>query len=179
MKGQKIFAVILVLFVFQLIGFAAESKEDTTKNEKMIAELKKEAKEQKIESNSVLLNEVIHSKAIMLGVPIVFFLVILLSVAIPQYFSYKKSAHLQKTIDKMVEKGVDILVELLTPSFKTKVRSSDLRKVILLIAIGLSISLFFILGPNDGMWTFGIIPIIIGCGYLVTFKLENSKKLKK
>ena len=97
--------------------------------------------------------------------------------AIPYYFNLKKAKARQQIISKLIEKDRDIPKELLSKPQKT--RRSDLHKGIVLIAFGLSLCIvIFILRIHSNFWTIGLIPIFIGLGYVISFKLDHSFKTK-
>jgi hypothetical protein len=97
--------------------------------------------------------------------------------AIPYYFNLKKAKARQQIITKLIEKDRDIPKELLAKP--QKIRRSDLHKGIILIAFGLSISIvIFVLKIQSNFWTIGLIPVFIGIGYLISFKLGQSFKSK-
>jgi hypothetical protein len=97
--------------------------------------------------------------------------------AIPYYFNLKKAKARQQIITKLIEKDRDIPKELLAKPQKT--RRSDLHKGIVLIAFGLSLCIvIFILRIHSNFWTIGLIPIFIGIGYVISYKLDPSFKAK-
>ena len=95
--------------------------------------------------------------------------------SIPYYFNFKKAKARQEIITKLIEKDKEIPLELLARPQKT--RRSDLHKGIVLIAFGLSICIvIFVLRIQSNFWTIGLIPVFIGIGYLISFKLAHSSK---
>jgi hypothetical protein len=111
--------------------------------------------------------------------PIILFTFILIILFIPFFFNYKKTKGRQLIINNLIEKGQEIPKELLMPQVKTS--RSDLHKGIVLIGFGLSISIVLLsikIPINIHLWTLGLIPLFIGIGYLVSFKLEKSSKIK-
>jgi len=97
--------------------------------------------------------------------------------AIPYYFNLKKVKARQLIITKLIEKDRDIPKELLAKPHN--IRRSDLHKGIILIAFGLSISIvIFVLKNHSNFWTIGLIPVFIGIGYLISFKLDQAFKSK-
>ncbi len=99
---------------------------------------------------------------------------------IPYYFSLKKAKARQEIILTLLEKGKDIPDNLFTnPKKPQKSTATDLRKGIILIAFGLSISIIiFVIRIQGNFWTIGLIPIFIGIGYVISFKLDQSSKRK-
>ncbi len=94
-------------------------------------------------------------------------------VATIMYFSFSKSRAMHKTVRMMVEKGQPVPESLLNPPPVVRQRS-DLRRGIVLLMIGAGLVIF--LGAvNDwdgGAWSIGIIPFMIGLGYLLVWKLD-------
>jgi predicted PurR-regulated permease PerM len=108
---------------------------------------------------------------------ILIILLILSLFAIPYYFNLKKVKARQQIIAKLIEKDREIPKELLAKPQKT--RRSDLHKGIVLIAFGLSLCIvIFILKIDSNFWTIGLIPMFIGIGYAISFKLDQSFKRK-
>jgi hypothetical protein len=99
-----------------------------------------------------------------------------LIVGLIMYFSFSKSRALNRTVRMMVEKGQPVPEALLNPPPAHRQRS-DLRRGVILTMIGLGVMVF--LGAvNDwegGSWTLGLIPFLIGAGYLLVWKLDTKK----
>jgi len=111
-------------------------------------------------------------------VPLFFFLCVAFVVALPLYLSFRRHGHLQETLRLMVEKGVQIPTELLTPPSAPVRKHSDLRRGIILVAAGVSLAVCLALvgvGPLERAWALGLIPMIIGAGYILVWKLEGKK----
>lgn len=94
-------------------------------------------------------------------------------VATIMYFSFSKNRAMHRTVRMMVEKGQPVPESLLNPPPVVRQRS-DLRRGIVLLMIGSGLVIF--LGAvNDwdgGAWSIGIIPFMIGLGYLLVWKLD-------
>jgi Domain of unknown function (DUF6249) len=85
----------------------------------------------------------------------------------------------QRTIRMMVEKGQPVPAELLAPEVRRVRRRSDVRRGVVWTMVGLGMMIFFG-AVNDwegGVWSFGLIPFLIGLGYLIVWKLENKKDI--
>ena len=100
-----------------------------------------------------------------------------LIVGVIMFFSFWKARSLHRTVRLMVEKGQPVPEALFaTPSSPVKMRS-DMRRGVVLVMVGIGLMVFF--GAcNDwegGAWSLGIIPFLIGCGYLLVWKLEGQK----
>lgn len=104
--------------------------------------------------------------AIVFGCPVAIVAVIL-------FYRHRRNAMLHRTLAAMIEKGVPIPPELLQPSESPKPRS-DLRRGLVLSAVGLGLILWFAT-KHSLDWGLGLIPLLIGAGYLVAWKLEQRK----
>jgi hypothetical protein len=101
-----------------------------------------------------------------------------LIVAVILYFTFSRNRMMHKTIRMMVEKGQPVPAALLAPPAPAQRQRSDMRRGIVLVMVGVGIMLF--LGAvNDwegGAWAIGIIPFLIGTGYLLVWKMEGGQK---
>jgi hypothetical protein len=92
------------------------------------------------------------------------------------FFSYLKSRSLHRTVRSMVEKGQPVPAALFAAPPAIRARS-DLRRGVVLLMVGLGVMIF--LGAvNDwegGAWSLGVIPFVIGLGYLLVWKLEGRR----
>ena len=100
-----------------------------------------------------------------------------LIVGVIMFFSYIKARSLHKTVRMMVEKGQPVPEALFaTPASPIRQRS-DMRRGVILTLVGVGVMIFF--GAMDdwdgGAWALGIIPFLIGLGYLLVWKLEQNK----
>jgi hypothetical protein len=85
----------------------------------------------------------------------------------------------QRTIRMMVEKGQPVPAELLAPEVRRVRRRSDVRRGVVWSMVGLGL-MIWLAAVNDwqgGVWSFGLIPFLIGLGYLIIWKLENKKDI--
>jgi len=85
----------------------------------------------------------------------------------------------QRTIRMMVEKGQPVPAELLAPEVRRVRRRSDARRGVVWTMVGLGL-MIWLAAVNDwegGAWSFGLIPFLIGLGYLIVWKLENKKDI--
>jgi hypothetical protein len=98
-------------------------------------------------------------------------------VGLIMYFSFSKSRAMHRTVRMMVEKGQPVPEALLNPPPVVRQRS-DLRRGVVLLMVGLGLMVF--LGAvNDwegGAWSLGIIPVLIGAGYLLVWRLDVRRK---
>jgi hypothetical protein len=101
-----------------------------------------------------------------------------LVVALIMYFGFSKSRAMHRTIRMMVEKGQPVPAALLAPPPPAVRQRSDMRRGVVLVMVGAGLMLFFA-AVNDwegGAWAIGIIPFLVGLGYLLVWKLEGGKK---
>ena len=102
-----------------------------------------------------------------------------LIVGVIMYFGFSKNRMMHRTIRMMVEKGQPVPAALLAPPAPAQRQRSDMRRGVVLVMVGLGLMLF--LGAvNDwegGAWSLGIIPFLIGAGYLLVWKLEGKKDI--
>jgi hypothetical protein len=93
-------------------------------------------------------------------------------------FIFSASRQRHRTIRMMVEKGQQVPAELLMAPTRAVRQRSDMRRGVILAMIGIGVMLFFA-AVNDwegGAWTLGLIPFLIGAGYLLVWKLEGGTK---
>jgi hypothetical protein len=101
-----------------------------------------------------------------------------LIVAVIMYFGFSKNRMMHRTVRMMVEKGQPVPPALLAPPPPAVRQRSDMRRGVVLVMVGVGVMLFFA-AVNDwegGAWAIGIIPFLIGVGYLLVWKLEGEKK---
>ncbi len=103
-----------------------------------------------------------------------FFLIL---ISIPFYFNHKKIKERNLIINNLIEKGRDIPVELIVRS--SVPGRSDFHKGVILIALGISVVIVLLsLKIANNYWTVGLIPMLIGIAYLVSFKFDKTNKMK-
>ena len=107
-------------------------------------------------------------------VPIAFFGCIIGIVAVVVTFRFKRNKMLHETVRTMIEKGTPIPPELLKPHDKPRRPRSDLRNGLLFIAIGVALILWSFTGGHIPLVA-GLIPLLMGVAFLVTWKIENNK----
>jgi hypothetical protein len=106
-----------------------------------------------------------------LVVPLAFFLFLFLGVTAGLYIAFRKDRERQETLRAMIQRGETIPRELLVPPTK---KFGDLRRGIILLAGGLGLAIFIGVMPTDrGVWTVGVIPMLLGVGYLLAWKLTR------
>ena len=107
-------------------------------------------------------------------IPLGLFSMIVLLVFIGGIQRLKRQRLLHETIRMMIEKGQPIPPELLTPDQRMRRPRNDLRSGLSMIGVGTGLTLLMII--NHGrQWPLGLIPLLIGVAFLVTWKLEQNK----
>jgi hypothetical protein len=103
-----------------------------------------------------------------------------LIVAVIMYFGFSRNRMMHRTIRMMVEKGQPVPAALLAPPPPAQRQRSDMRRGVVLVMVGLGLMLFFgaVNSWEGGTWAIGIIPFLIGAGYLLVWKLEGGEKPK-
>jgi hypothetical protein len=100
-----------------------------------------------------------------------------LIVALAGMFIFSASRQRHRTIRMMVEKGQPVPAELLMAPTRAARRHSDMRRGVIwtMIGIGLMVWLGAVNDWEGGVWSFGLIPFLIGLGYLSVWKLDAKK----
>jgi hypothetical protein len=103
-----------------------------------------------------------------------------LIVAVIMYFGFSKNRMQHRTIRMLVEKGQPVPAALLAPPPPAQRQRSDMRRGVVLVMVGLGLMLFIGAATSweGGGWAIGIIPFLIGAGYLLVWKLEGGNKPK-
>jgi Domain of unknown function (DUF6249) len=99
-------------------------------------------------------------------------------VALAGMFVFSATRQRHRTIRMMVEKGQPVPPELLMPPTRALRQRSDMRRGVILLMIGIGVTAFSgtVTGWDSGVWTLGLIPLLIGAGYLLVWKLEGGSK---
>jgi len=100
-------------------------------------------------------------------------------VAVIMYFGFSRNRMMHRTIRMMAEKGQPIPPALLAPPTPAVRQRSDMRRGVVLCMVGLGLMLFFgaVNEWEGGSWAIGVIPFVIGLGYLLVWKLEGKKDI--
>jgi hypothetical protein len=114
-------------------------------------------------------NERSNGGAVAIVVPLGFFAMSIGIVLVILLVDLRRKKLLHETLRVMIEKGAAIPPELLEP----KTPKNDRRRGIVLVAVGLSLSLALYL-DGDKSWGFGLVPLAIGAGYLISWVLEKK-----
>ena len=103
-----------------------------------------------------------------------------LIVAAIMLFSYMRSRSLHRTVRDMVAKGQAVPPALFAPPPAIRARS-DFRRGVVLMMVGFGLMIFFGACSDweGGAWAIGIIPFLIGAGYLLVWKFEGPKDTDK
>lgn len=104
-------------------------------------------------------------------VPIAFFVLVLLIVALSLYAGLRKDQHRNEVLRALIEKGAPLPAELLVPPAPGK---SDLRRGLVLVGAGLGLMVMLAALADRGVWTAGLLPLLMGAGYLLAWKLEPA-----
>ncbi|MBI5498280.1 MAG: hypothetical protein HY904_24980 [Deltaproteobacteria bacterium] len=107
-------------------------------------------------------------------VPGFFFLAIIAAIVTTLLYRARKDRLLHQTLGAMIEKGVNIPPELLTPPQQ---KANDLRRGFVLVLGGFAGCLFglFTQGFAAGTWSAGLIPMLIGVGYVLAWAVEKRQ----
>jgi hypothetical protein len=107
-------------------------------------------------------------------------------VAVIMFSGWAKTRSLHRTVRMMVEKGQPVPPELLSSPAAAPVTVRpwyDLRRGIVLVSVGVGVVMFFGIsaGWDNGVWALGLIPGLIGLGYLLAWRLayREEKALKQ
>jgi Domain of unknown function (DUF6249) len=102
-----------------------------------------------------------------------------LIVAVIMYFGFSRNRMMHRTIRMMAEKGQPIPPALLAPPTPAVRQRSDMRRGVVLCMVGLGLIVFFgaVNEWEGGSWAIGVIPFVIGLGYLLVWKLEGKKDI--
>jgi hypothetical protein len=107
-------------------------------------------------------------------VPVCFFGAAVAVVYLVIALRLKRNRLLHETMRTMIEKGQPIPPELLQPHEPKRRPKSDLRSGLVLIAIGIALLvMFYHLGGASR--AAGLIPLLMGVAFLVTWKVEANK----
>ena len=111
------------------------------------------------------------------AVPLGFFALIFGIIFLVQLFKHKQRMQLLKSIEKMVEKGLNVPLELILPPTKNTIQN-DFRKGVLLASSGLAIGFFFYFNdPSTTDWAIGLIPLALGGSYLLFAKYFSTSNV--
>lgn len=100
-----------------------------------------------------------------------------LIVAVIMLFTYLKARSLHRTVRTMVEKGQPVPPELFAKPAPAVRSHPDVRRGIILSMVGIGLVIFFGAenGWRHGNWSIGMIPLLMGVGYLLAWKLTGTR----
>src|SRR5205814_10430500 len=101
-----------------------------------------------------------------------------LIVSVCMFIVFSRTGMMPRSVRLMAEKGQPIAPALLAPPTPAVRQRSDMRRGVVLCMVGLGLMLFFgaVNEWEGGSWAIGVIPFVIGLGYLLVWKLEGEKK---
>ena len=112
-------------------------------------------------------------------VPMAFFATILIPICVFFLFRFRATREKQITLRTMADKGVHIPPEMFADGLgQSNSVDKDRRRGFLftLSSIGLIVFLFLIETTTPGVWSLGLIPLLLGVGYLISWKLAEKDK---
>lgn len=90
------------------------------------------------------------------------------------WYKARRTKMIHETALKMADKGLPVPPELFT---EPEDEAMDLRRGLVLVGLGLALSAFmYEIGKP---WSIGLIPLFMGIGFLVVWKMESGKPAKK
>ena len=94
----------------------------------------------------------------------------LAAIGLVLWYKSRRTRLIHETALKLAEKGQPVPPEMFVGADEP---FSDLRRGVVLVGLGMGLGLFmFQLGKP---WAVGLIPLFMGLGYLVVWKLESGK----
>ena len=88
----------------------------------------------------------------------------------------RRTQRIHQTVVALAEKGLPIPPELFVDR-RSADQTSPLHKGVVLIAVGLGLIFFFLsMSDHHAPWGVGVIPLLIGFGYLIVWWLEGRTK---
>lgn len=105
------------------------------------------------------------------GAPVIIVIAILVHKA-------RRTQAIHETVVRLSEKGLPVPPELFVER-RPDDASSSLHKGVILVAVGIGLTIFFLtLQDRHAPWGVGMIPLLIGIGYLIVWKLEGKRESK-
>ena len=106
---------------------------------------------------------------LLFGAPVIIVIAILVHRA-------RRTQVIHDTVVRLAEKGLPVPPELFVDRRPEDPRSS-LHKGIILVMVGIGLTVFFLTMPDRrAPWGVGVIPLLIGIGYLIVWKLEQKRE---
>jgi len=103
--------------------------------------------------------------------PLAAFLTLFGVVVAALFAGYRRDRNRHETLRVLIEKGAPLPPEMLSVP-----KGSDLRRGVVLLAAGLGLTIFLLAFPvRPGLWAAGVVPGLIGIGYLLVWRLEHGR----
>ena len=108
-------------------------------------------------------------------IPVVAILMPIAIVLIALTFAHKFQERKHETIVGLLEKGLPVPKELLSP---TRREGSPFMRAMTLVGVGVGVTAFLaaMFGTDHGLWASGLIPLAIGIAQLIALKLEPRRE---
>lgn len=88
----------------------------------------------------------------------------------------RRTQRIHQTVVALAEKGLPVPADLFIDRPPPD-QTSTLHKGVILIAVGLGLTIFFLsMSERHAPWGVGVIPFLIGVGYLIVWRLEGRPK---
>jgi hypothetical protein len=103
------------------------------------------------------------------------FLTPLIIICTTAYLDFRKKNRMFNTIDKAIERGVEIPTLLLEAIDKPKRKASSLQRGLIWCGLGLGVLVAWTTYRNFNEASLGFIPLFIGIAYLILARLEPAQ----
>lgn len=101
-------------------------------------------------------------------------------VALVLTFRHRRQKLAHETMRLMIEKSLPVPPELINPLPPAKRPTSDLRRGLIWLALGLGLSILFLKAFEDsGLWALGLIPAFIGSAYLLCWGIGLARERRE
>lgn len=105
-----------------------------------------------------------------------FFGTLACAVLLSQIYATRRERLRQETLRAMIDKGMDVPRDLIA---KRRSPVCDLRRGLVLIGAGVGLSVLFALvhlegERGSGLWSVGLIPILMGVGFLAVWRIDSK-----
>ena len=101
-----------------------------------------------------------------------FFFTVLASIAVVLWFRSRSERARHAMLTLLVERGQPVPPELFA---KARTPASDLRRGVVLVALGVGVALSLLIFGVGRVAGFGLIPALTGVGYLVVWRIETKR----
>ncbi|MGA3157662.1 MAG: DUF6249 domain-containing protein [Steroidobacteraceae bacterium] len=120
--------------------------------------------------------EILQELKPILTIMLVFLTPALVMIAVLIY-RFRRQRLILEAVQRLADKGVTIAPELLqglsSEGLLGRPAASPMRRAVLLIAAGAGLVIVLAAEGDGPAWAFGTIPLLLGLGYLVIWKLEQ------